>query len=310
MKQSPTSPTEFGRVQELMYELRVGELMTTKVITVSRTDTLKYVKELLRSHRISGTPVVEDDRPIGIVSVEDIIRALEEGCLGATVEERMSRNVVSIGAEEKVVEAVRKFSKTGLGRLPVVNREGLLVGIITPGDIAGRLLTILERRYRQEEANKLDSRRTIDELVSDDTRIMLHYKVAANDFQRAGEASSSLKRALQSLNISPDVVRRAAIVAYEAEMNIVIHSHGGFLVAEVGTEHVTIVAEDSGPGIEDIKQAMQPGFSTAPDWVRELGFGAGIGLSNIEKCSDEFSLESELGKRTLLRSKIYLRGQR
>lgn len=310
MKQSPTSPTEFGRVQELMYELRVGELMTTKVITVSRTDTLKYVKELLRSHRISGTPVVENDRPIGIVSVEDIIRALEDGCLGATVEERMSRNVVSIGAEEKVVEAVRKFSKTGLGRLPVINREGLLVGIITPGDIAGRLLTILERRYRQEEANKLDSRRTIDELVSDDTRIMLHYKVAANDFQRAGEASSSLKRALQSLNISPEVVRRAAIVAYEAEMNIVIHSHGGFLVAEVGTEHVTIVAEDSGPGIEDVKQAMQPGFSTAPDWVRELGFGAGIGLSNIEKCSDEFSLESELGKRTLLRSKIYLRGQR
>ncbi|MGQ9674266.1 MAG: CBS domain-containing protein [Chloroflexota bacterium] len=310
MRQQSTSPAEFGRVQELMYEVGVGELMTTAVITVSRADSMRYVKELLRSHRISGTPVVDDRRPVGIVSVEDIIRALEEGCLDATVEERMSRNVVSIGVDEKAVEAVRKFSKTGLGRLPVLDKDGFLVGIITPGDLAGRLLTILERRYLQEEAKKPRCRRAIDELVSDDTRIMLRYKVAAKDFDHAGEASSSLKRALQSLNISAEIVRRAAIVAYEAEMNLVIHSDGGYLSAEVGSDHVTILAEDGGPGIQDIEKAMQPGYSTAPDWVRELGFGAGIGLNNIQKCSDEFKLESELGKGTLVRSYIQLGGQR
>lgn len=310
MRQKSTSPSEFGRVQELMYELGVGELMTTAVITVGRADSMRYAKEVLRSHRISGTPVVDGRRPVGIVSVEDIIRALEEGQLDATVEERMSRNVVSIGVDEKAVEAVRKFSKTGLGRLPVLDKDGLLVGIITPGDLAGRLLTILDRRCREEEAKRPSCHRTIDELVSDDTRIMLRYKVVARDFDHAGEASSSLKRALQSLSISTEIVRRVAIAAYEAEMNLAIHSDGGYLSAEVGSDHVAVVAEDDGPGIQDVEQAMQPGYSTAPDWVRELGFGAGIGLNNIQRCSDEFKLESELGKGTLVRAYIQLGGQR
>lgn len=310
MKQDSSSLIEAGRIQELMYELGVGDLMTSKVITVRVTDTIKYTKELLRSHRISGTPVVENGKPIGIVSVEDIIRALEEGCLGATVGERMSRDVVSIGVDEKVVEAVRKFSKTGLGRLPVVDEEGLLVGILTPGDIAGRLLTIIERLYKEEEERSPEYHPAIDKLVSDDTRVLLRYRVTANDFQRAGEASSSLKRALQSLSIAPDIMRRAAILAYEAEMNLVIHSVGGFLGAEIGSEQVTIVAEDGGPGIESVEMAMQPGFSTAPDWVRELGFGAGMGLKNMRNCADEFQLESELNKGTMVKASIYLRGRR
>jgi anti-sigma regulatory factor (Ser/Thr protein kinase) len=104
------------------------------------------------------------------------------------------------------------------------------------------------------------------------------------------------------------MVRRAAIAAYEAEMNIVIHSEGGYLTVEIGPEQVTIIAADTGPGIADIQQAMQPGFSTAPDWVRELGFGAGIGLINIRNCSDVFHIESEYGKGTLLRATVYLKG--
>lgn len=310
MKQRPTSPAEFGRIQELMYELNVGQVMTPKVITVSPTDTMRHVKETLRLYRISGTPVVEDGRMVGIVSIEDVIKALEEGCIDTTVRERMNQSVVSIGVEERIVEAVRKFRKYGFGRLPVVDKTGALVGIVTPGDIASRLMTILERKSREGESEGVQPHPVVDNLISDDTRLVLRYNVAANDFKRAGDASSSIKRALKSLNMASDVVRRAAIVAYEAEMNLVIHSVGGVLSAEINPEQIVIVAEDSGPGIEDIEQAMQPGFSTAPDWVRELGFGAGMGLCNMRNCADDFHLESELGRGTLVRAIIYLRGRR
>ena len=105
------------------------------------------------------------------------------------------------------------------------------------------------------------------------------------DFQRAGRASSRIKQTLSRLGVDPRIVRRVAIVSYEAEMNIVIHSSsGGDIVVEVTPELVAVLAYDRGPGIPDIERAMQPGFSTAPDWIREMGFGAGMGLSNIQAC--------------------------
>jgi CBS domain-containing protein/anti-sigma regulatory factor (Ser/Thr protein kinase) len=303
-------PTEFGRIQELMYELNVGQVMTPNVVAVSPSDSMRHVKELLRLYRISGTPVVEGGKLVGIVSTEDVIRALDEHCIDAKVGDSMSRNVASIKAEDKLVEAVRTFGKLGFGRLPVVDDNGALIGILTPSDISGRLLTIMERRHRQEEAGKPTTSQVIDNLVSDETRVTLRYKIVAKDFKRAGEASSSIKRALQSLNIASDLVRRAAIIAYEGEMNLVIHSDGGFLSVEVSPEQLTVMNEDTGPGIEDVEKAMQRGFSTAPEWVREMGFGAGMGLSNMQNCADKFHFESELGKGTLMRAIIYLRGQR
>jgi len=97
------------------------------------------------------------------------------------------------------------------------------------------------------------------------------------------------------------IQRRVAIAAYEAEMNLIIHTdNGGELIAEIQPEVIRIVATDNGPGIPDIEQAMQPGFSTAPNWIRELGFGAGMGLANIKKCSDSMKLESQVGVGTRL----------
>ncbi|MBC7224961.1 MAG: anti-sigma regulatory factor [Anaerolineae bacterium] len=137
----------------------------------------------------------------------------------------------------------------------------------------------------------------------------MRYKVRARDFQRGGEASSKIRRALTRLGAGAQVVRRAAIATYEAEMNIIIHTtHGGEIVAEVQPHQVRILAVDHGPGIEDVERAMQPGYSTAPEWIRELGFGAGMGLTNIQRCADEMHLESKLGAGTRLTIVIRLRG--
>lgn len=309
MDQQGALSSTFGRVLELMYELRVGAVMTSRVVTVSPDDTMHYVKELMRLYRISGTPVVENEKLVGVVSIEDVIKCLEEGAIGVSVKDRMAQNVVSVGVNERAIEAVHKFTKFSYGRLPVIDRDGRLVGIVTKGDIANRLVTILEKTHDEEEKKREEVPHVIDALISDDTRLKLRYKIKAKDFERAGEASSSIKKALQSLKIRPDLVRRLAIAAYEAEMNLVIHSDGGFLTAEVTPSQVTINTEDVGPGIEDVEQAMRAGYSTAPDWVREMGFGAGIGLTNIRNCADEFRLISELGKGTTLAAVVYLRGK-
>jgi serine/threonine-protein kinase RsbT len=127
------------------------------------------------------------------------------------------------------------------------------------------------------------------------------YYIEAGDFAAAGEAASSIKRLLKQLGIDGSIVRRAAIAAYEAEMNLVIHSLGGSLEITVSPEQAVIIAQDRGPGIEDIEIAMQEGFSTASEHARELGFGAGMGLPNIKRCSDGFDIKSEVGKGTWLK---------
>lgn len=130
--------------------------------------------------------------------------------------------------------------------------------------------------------------------------IMLEFTLQGQDFIRAGEASSEIKQRLKKLGFKPDMVRRAAIVAYESEMNVIIHARKGTLRVEITPRKILIQALDEGPGIADIEQAMQEGFSTAPDMIRELGFGAGMGLPNIKRFADEFKIQSRVGEGTLL----------
>lgn len=130
--------------------------------------------------------------------------------------------------------------------------------------------------------------------------IKMHYEVPGDDFTRAGEASGMVKRSLKRLGYDPDAVRRIAIAMYEAEINMVIHANGGEIDVEIEPERVNIVLADQGPGIPDIEKAMQEGWSTAPDNVRSLGFGAGMGLPNIKKYTDEMRLETEIGKGTTM----------
>ena len=126
------------------------------------------------------------------------------------------------------------------------------------------------------------------------------YNVSADDFISAGAASAAVKKTLKQLGFSSDFIRRASIAMYEGEINMVIHGGGGVAEVEIAHQHVKITLIDQGPGIENIDLAMKEGYSTASDTVRELGFGAGMGLPNIKKQSDEFEITSELGKGTTL----------
>ena len=133
-----------------------------------------------------------------------------------------------------------------------------------------------------------------------DDVITLQYKVSPDDFTRAGEASSDVKNKLKQLGISPGAIRKVAIAMYEGEINMVIHAKGGDITVEVSPESIKMVQADVGPGIPDIALAMKEGYSTAPDEIRSLGFGAGMGLSNMKKYSDYMDIQTELGVGTTI----------
>ncbi|QUH26043.1 ATP-binding protein [Serpentinicella alkaliphila] len=137
------------------------------------------------------------------------------------------------------------------------------------------------------------------------TVIKLVYEVEKQDFVKAGQASSDIKKKLKQLGVPSETTRKVAISTYEAEMNIVIHSQGGYIEVNIEEQAISIKAKDRGPGIKNIELAMQEGYTTATDKVRELGFGAGMGLPNIKSCSDEFKIKSVLGKYTELDVQIY-----
>lgn len=139
-----------------------------------------------------------------------------------------------------------------------------------------------------------------------DQAIRYDYLVPGDDFTRAGEASGSIKSVLKKIGIRPDVVRKVAISMYEGEINMVIHAGGGRIEVEIEPECVDIRLIDQGPGIADVEQAMQEGYSTATAAVRNLGFGAGMGLPNMKKYSDEMTVESTVGKGTTVSIKVYL----
>ena len=131
-----------------------------------------------------------------------------------------------------------------------------------------------------------------------DDVITLHYHISPDDFTRAGEASSDVKGKLKQMGVSPDAVRKVAIAMYEGEINMVIHAGGGEADVEILPDRVSMVLTDHGPGIPDVELAMQEGWSTAPDNVRNLGFGAGMGLPNIKKYTDYMDIKTEIGKGT------------
>jgi anti-sigma regulatory factor (Ser/Thr protein kinase) len=136
--------------------------------------------------------------------------------------------------------------------------------------------------------------------------IKLTYQVSGDDFTRAGEASSDVKKKLKQMGVSPEVVRKVAISMYEGEINMVIHAHGGTIDVLINQDEIVMVLRDKGPGIADIDLAMQAGYSTAPDNVRALGFGAGMGLPNMEKYSDQMEIETVLGVGTTVTMKVIL----
>lgn len=133
-----------------------------------------------------------------------------------------------------------------------------------------------------------------------DDAIRLHYTVPGDDFTRAGEASADLKSRLKKLGLPPTAIRKVSIALYEGEINLAIHAHGGDIDVEITDDEVRMTLSDDGPGIPDISLAMSEGWSTAPDEVRSLGFGAGMGLPNMKKYTDQMAIETVIGAGTTM----------
>lgn len=295
------------RVEELAYDLRVREVMTPNPDVVSPDMRMSDLLVLLRKKRISGAPVVDNGKLVGLISLEDLIRSMLKHDLGAYIQRYMSHQVIITHSFDPVIEAIELFDRHRIGRLPVIDEQDQLVGIITKGDITRGVLHALQKDFHAEELRRYRASHLFEDIQSDRTSLILRYHIHQGDFVNGGAASGHIKRALLRLGAPPQIARRCGIATYEAEMNLIIHTlNGGLIRAEIEPSSIRIVASDRGPGIPDIEQAMQPGFSTATQEIRELGFGAGMGLQNIKRCVDQMTLESKVGHGTKLVMKIFL----
>ena len=299
-------PLKVSVAQVLIYELRVRDAMTQPPVTGAPDDSLRTIQHLMKTHRISGVPILQNGVPVGLVSIEDIINALDQGHVNDPAERWMTRKIVALRDHFSLVRAVEEFDRHGFGRFPVLNSRGELVGVLTRGDITACLMQQLEKRAEEAAAREaaLFSGQTSD--LEQTKSVVVQTEVKSGDYDSAGKISQHMRQILRARGVDPDIQRRAAIIAYEAEMNMIIHSIGGDLSVVISPGMVVIEAVDRGPGIENVELAMQEGWSTAGPLARELGFGAGMGLPNIKKCSDQFEIHSEMSVGTRLHSEVLL----
>ena len=279
--------------QVLVYELRVRDAMSKPPITAALTDSLRTIQQLMKQHKISGVPIQNGAEVAGIVSIEDIITALDKGHINDAAAKWMTRDVVTLRDHFSLVRAVAEFDRHGFGRFPVLDSAAQLVGLLTRGDVTNCLMHHLEKRTEEALAHEAVLRA---ERVTDDPsqRLVIHAPVRTGDYDGAGKISQRMRQVLRDRGIDPEIRRRAAVVAYEAETNIIIHTLGGEITVMIEPGQVVIDAVDTGPGIDNIEQAMQEGWSTAGRLARELGFGAGMGLPNMKRCSDSFAVTSAI----------------
>lgn len=287
-------------VMELLQRFRVKDVMRShNIICMTREDTLQKAKELMRDNKISGLPVVENGRLFGLVLVNTIVNAMEGGWLLESCGEHMSTNLVVMEEDMPLTHALKSFHSYTFGRFPVLNKEHEFVGIISQRDVTRVLLKELTREVAKLEGH---ARAVSSETVAAEGHLpsysLRQFTVLRNDLANAGKAANEIKRVLKAAQVDQKVVRRIAVAAYELEINVCIHSLGGTITLIIDSTKVSVIAKDSGPGIRDIEWACQDGTSTANDWIRSMGFGAGMGLSNCKRVSDVFNISSSVPKGT------------
>lgn len=250
--------------------------------------------------------VDKDKKVIGIISIEDIINCIESNKLNDKVENQMTKRVVTINYNETLKTALQYFEKYGYGRFPVVDDDGKLVGIITKNDILGAIAMKLGILYLHDERRKKVLEQEIDKSLITGNEINklnadFYFKIDYFDINSIGIGAANLKKFLLDKGFDEKFVRRIAISTYEAEANVVIHSGStGEIYCFLEKDSIVVRVEDQGKGIENIELAMKEGYSTAPDYVRELGFGAGMGLPNMKRYADKMVVLSEKGKGVII----------
>ena len=285
MSTLPIDTEEPAFVTELIYSLKIKDAMTSALYTASPADTLRSLQLKMKEAQITGIPVVDGTRILGLVSMDDVIRALDEGYIDEPAGDHMSKQLLVLEDDMPLSFGISYMEKYRFGRFPVLNKEKELVGIITSRDILTTLLM---------EVNKeVERREQLQPGVRTNESFYREYRVRKFDFEHSGKGTGEVKIELKQMGLDPKFIRRVAVASYELEMNEVVHSEGGCVQARITPKQVEIVAKDTGPGIPDLDQAMTEGYSTATDWVRSLGFGAGMGLPNARRAADEFQISSD-----------------
>jgi len=290
---------------EIVFNLKVRDVMATNLITAARVDTMRHIQNLMKEHRISGVPIAENGRLFGLVSVDNILRALDFGFIGDTAEGRMTRNLIVLEDNMPLSFAMTWFERYRVGRFPVLDKDEKLVGIVTSGDVMSKILFEMNSAVNKLEEGG-EQQAAAASQSNTGGRYFREFRIKKFDFETGGTASSEIRRVLKERGYNPKLIRRAAIASYELEINLVAHSDGGRLSCIIDDDRIEITAKDSGPGIPDVEQAMVEGFSTATDWIRSLGFGAGLGLPNVKRASDTFDIRSQMGLGTIVKSIINL----
>jgi len=297
-------------VNELIYEIKIKEAMTKKVIFFNKDTTFRKIQLKLKKKKISGVPILDEKKDIiGIVSIDDIITALDKGYADNKITDCMSRNVITVPQNFSIISAIHKLGKFKVGRLPVTEtlNSKKIVGIITISDILNRLLVVIQSIAEKVEDKEIENFQISKNLIKETLKKVFRFEVKGDDFCNAGQAASITKKYFKEMGIDKNIVRRIAIICYEAEMNICLHSLGGTIIVKQDDENnVVIYAYDKGPGIPDVDLALTPGFTTASEKIRALGFGAGMGLPNIKNFADKFKIKSSLRTGTELKATVKL----
>jgi len=284
----------YSHATELLYTITVAEIMEKNVISVTNETKIKETMDILKKYHITGCPVVDSNYILqGIISMSDILDALYQNKSEDIVKNWMTTKIYTIHPEVNIVKALDLLSTKSVGRIPVIDYDKKVIGIITNGIILKSLLLRVEKfsEATEKEAIKLASALNLDEIRIDQP-IKFKWELKQSDFENAGKLSSELKKILGKMNIDRIITRRISISTYEAEINVLIHSVGGYAMIDINSERIHEEFIDFGPGIPDIEKAMEEGFSTASQLARDLGFGAGMGLPNIKKSVDIFNIQS------------------
>ena len=290
---------------ELIQRMKVRDAMTSNLVTASRSTSITDVLELMRTSRISGVPVEEDGRLFGIVSRGDVIRTLMAGAVNEPCSRHMTSKLVVLEDDMPLSFALRYFDRYHYGRFPVLNRDRRLVGIVCQRDINRVLLVELARELHRLESASI---RQANEDGVGSLYLLREFPICKYDFENAGKAANQIKQVLQEKKIPAKIIRRIAVATYELEINLCAHSDGGVLSWQLSNGRAEVIARDAGPGIEDVEWACRDGNSTANEWIRSLGFGAGMGLVNVKRVSDEFEITSKKGSGTTVKSVINIEG--
>jgi CBS domain-containing protein len=298
-------------VLEILFKLKVKDVMTHPILTARAADTLRHIQGVMKKNHITGVPIADEGNALlGIVSMDDIVSALDGGWIEDPAGLHMTTNVIVLQDTMSLSFCVSYFNKYPFGRFPVLDSGMRLVGIVTASDVISTLLVALNREVERLERIAPERAGITGPAREAEAGRVIEFRTEPFNFEAAGQASTEIKKILKALGVDPAITRRIGIASYELEINQVIHSEGGVMRYAITPDRLVIEAIDVGPGIPDIEKAMTEGFSTATDRVRSLGFGAGMGLPNAKRVSDEFSLESSPESGTAVRAAFNLKGNK